>query len=91
MLTDLLWLQLAPTASAKIGWKYYLVFVCLTVVHTIYYWFRLPEVCCWISLMCFVVFFVGVFCCASVALFCSSCFVESANVVSLWDRQVALH
>ena len=44
MLTDLLWLQLAPTAQTTIGWKYYLVFLCLTAVHIVYFWFRLPEV-----------------------------------------------
>ena len=45
MLTDILWLQLAPTAQATIGWKYYLVFIGLTLVHLVYFWFRLPEVC----------------------------------------------
>lgn len=43
-LADLLWLQLAPTAQMKIGWKYYLVFICLGIVHIIYFYFRLPEV-----------------------------------------------
>lgn len=43
-LTDLLWLMLAPTASATIGWKYYIVFIALTLVHLVYFWFRLPEV-----------------------------------------------
>lgn len=41
---DILWLNLLPAATATIGWKYYLVFVCLTVVHSIYYCFYLPEV-----------------------------------------------
>lgn len=44
MLVNILWLQLAPTAQSTIGWKYYLVFIALTVVHIIYFWFRLPEV-----------------------------------------------
>ncbi|TVY36539.1 High-affinity glucose transporter [Lachnellula subtilissima] len=44
-LSDILWLNLLPTATATIGWKYYLVFVCLAVVHTIYLIFCLPEVC----------------------------------------------
>jgi hypothetical protein len=44
-LADILWLNLLPTATANIGWKYYLVFVCLAVVHTIYLVFKLPEVC----------------------------------------------
>lgn len=44
-LANILWLNLLPTATANIGWKYYLVFVCLAVVHTIYLIFYLPEVC----------------------------------------------
>lgn len=43
-LADTLWLQLASTAMATIGWKYYLVFLCLGVVHTIFLYFKLPEV-----------------------------------------------
>lgn len=43
-LADILWLNLLPTATATIGWKYYLIFVCLGVVHTIYLFFNLPEV-----------------------------------------------
>lgn len=43
-MADTLWLELASTAMATIGWKYYLVFLCLGVVHTIYLYFRLPEV-----------------------------------------------
>jgi hypothetical protein len=42
-LADTLWLQLSST-MATIGWKYYLVFLCLGVVHTIYLYFNLPEV-----------------------------------------------
>ncbi|KAK6368175.1 hypothetical protein LTS17_009916 [Exophiala oligosperma] len=42
-LADTLWLELASTAMATIGWKYYLMFLCLGVVHTIYLYFRLPE------------------------------------------------
>ncbi|KAK5459528.1 hypothetical protein LTS15_003656 [Exophiala xenobiotica] len=42
-LADTLWLQLASTAMTTIGWKYYLVFLCLGVVHTIYLYFNLPE------------------------------------------------
>ncbi|OQU97186.1 hypothetical protein CLAIMM_03160 [Cladophialophora immunda] len=42
-----LWLNLLPTATASIGWKYYLVFNCLTVVHTIYLFFYLPETAGW--------------------------------------------
>lgn len=43
-LADILWLNLLPTATASIGWKYYLVFVCLCVVHTIHIFFKLPDV-----------------------------------------------
>lgn len=43
-LADVLWLQLAPTAARTIGWRYYLVFIALGIVHTIYFWFWLPEV-----------------------------------------------
>jgi len=40
---DILWLELAPTAQASIGWKYYLVFMCLGIAHTIHLYFFLPE------------------------------------------------
>ncbi|OCT49367.1 Sugar transporter family protein [Cladophialophora carrionii] len=42
-LMDVLWLQLAPTAQASIGWKYYLVFVCLGLAHTVHIYFFLPD------------------------------------------------
>ncbi|EXJ91552.1 hypothetical protein A1O3_00100 [Capronia epimyces CBS 606.96] len=42
-LMDVLWLELAPTATATIGWKYYLVFICLGIAHTIHIYFFLPE------------------------------------------------
>ena len=45
-LVDCLWLDLQTTALAKIGWKYYLVFLCLGLVHTIHLYFYLPEVSC---------------------------------------------
>ncbi|KAI1624494.1 general substrate transporter [Exophiala viscosa] len=35
-LADTLWLELQPTAEGAIGWKYYLVFACLGMVHTIF-------------------------------------------------------
>jgi hypothetical protein len=44
-LTDVLWVDLAATAQASIGWKYYLVFLCLGTVHLIHLWYKLPEVC----------------------------------------------
>ena len=43
-LSDVLWLELEPTAQARIGWKYYLVFACLGLAHTVYLYFYLPEV-----------------------------------------------
>jgi predicted MFS family arabinose efflux permease len=43
-LSDVLWLELEPTAQAHIGWKYYLVFACLGLAHTVYLYFYLPEV-----------------------------------------------
>ncbi|KAL4808367.1 general substrate transporter [Aspergillus unguis] len=46
-LADILWLNLLPTATATIGWKYYLVFVCLAVVHTGYLFWALPETGGW--------------------------------------------
>ncbi|KAH8686244.1 general substrate transporter [Ilyonectria robusta] len=46
-LADILWLNLLPTATATIGWKYYLIFVCLAVVHTIHLFFNLPETGGW--------------------------------------------
>ncbi|KIM97589.1 hypothetical protein OIDMADRAFT_44281 [Oidiodendron maius Zn] len=42
-LTDVLWVDLAATAQATIGWKYYLVFLSLGIVHLIHLWFKLPE------------------------------------------------
>ncbi|KAK4888965.1 hypothetical protein LTR27_012186 [Elasticomyces elasticus] len=43
MLSALLWVAIAPVASATIGWKYYLVFICLTAAHMVHIWFQLPE------------------------------------------------
>lgn len=43
-LSDVLWLELEPTAQERIGWKYYLVFACLGLAHTVYLYFYLPEV-----------------------------------------------
>lgn len=45
-LADVLWLELTPTAQTAIGWHYYLVFICLGVVHTVHLYFSLPEVSC---------------------------------------------
>ncbi|CAK7205379.1 hypothetical protein SEUCBS139899_008149 [Sporothrix eucalyptigena] len=46
-LADILWLNLLPTATAAIGWKYYLVFVSLCVAHSIYMVVFLPNTSGW--------------------------------------------
>ncbi|KAH0830952.1 Sugar transporter family protein [Fonsecaea pedrosoi] len=42
-LTNIIWLQAAPTAFANIGWKYYLFFICITTVGTIIIWWTFPD------------------------------------------------
>jgi MFS family permease len=42
-LTDLVYLQVAQTAFESIGWKYWLVFIIVTFLGTIWAWFFLPE------------------------------------------------
>lgn len=42
-LVDILWLELAPTAFATIGWKYYLVFICLSVLGAAIIYFTFPD------------------------------------------------
>ena len=42
-LTDLVYLQATATAFANIGWHFYLVFICISFVGGIIYWFVLPE------------------------------------------------
>lgn len=42
-LVDILWLELAPTAFARIGWKYYLVFICLSVLGAAVIYFTFPD------------------------------------------------
>lgn len=44
-LTTIPYLSAAPTAFAAIGWKYYLVFICLTAMNIPIIWFCFPEVC----------------------------------------------
>lgn len=41
----IIFLQAAPTAFDAVGWKYYLVFVCITTVIFGIAWFWFPEVC----------------------------------------------
>lgn len=42
-LVDILWLELAPTAIGTIGWKYYLVFICLSVPGAFVIYFYFPD------------------------------------------------
>ncbi|CAG9967348.1 unnamed protein product [Clonostachys byssicola] len=42
-LTDLVYLEVSATAFADIGWKYYLVFIIVTILGTIVMYFSLPE------------------------------------------------
>lgn len=42
-LTDLVYLQATATAFASIGYKFYLVFIVITLVGGIIFWFLLPE------------------------------------------------
>lgn len=41
--TSQVYLEAAPTALAVIGWKYFLLFICLTFVNTIIVWKVFPE------------------------------------------------
>lgn len=40
---NILWLELAPTAFATIAWKYYLVFICLSLVGAAVIYFTFPD------------------------------------------------
>ncbi|GAB7356243.1 hypothetical protein MBLNU459_g7058t1 [Dothideomycetes sp. NU459] len=42
-LVDILWLELAPTAQAAIGWKYYLVFISLSVFGAMFMYTTFPN------------------------------------------------
>lgn len=42
-LVDILWLEIAPTAFATIGWKYYLVFICISVFSAAIIFFTFPN------------------------------------------------
>ena len=42
-LVDVLWLELAPTLFASIQWKYYLVFICLSVFSAATIYFLFPN------------------------------------------------
>lgn len=41
--TAILWLEIAPTAFSNIGWRYYLVFICLSVVGASAIFFVFPD------------------------------------------------
>ena len=43
-LSTLVYVEAAPTALANIKWKYYIVFVCLTFVNILIFYFWCPEV-----------------------------------------------
>jgi len=40
---NIFWLELAPTAFANIGWKYYLVFICLSIFGAAFIYFTFPD------------------------------------------------
>jgi hypothetical protein len=37
-------LEAAPTAFANVGWKYYILFILLTLINVLTIWFYFPEV-----------------------------------------------
>jgi predicted MFS family arabinose efflux permease len=43
-IATIVFLQSAPTAFANIGWKYYLVFICITATLFVVVWLYFPEV-----------------------------------------------
>jgi len=42
-LTDLVYLEAASTAFANIGWRFFLLFICITTVGFVVMWIYLPE------------------------------------------------
>lgn len=44
-IATILFLQAAPTAFDNVGWKYYLVFICITSIIFVVMWLVFPEVC----------------------------------------------
>jgi uncharacterized oligopeptide transporter (OPT) family protein len=42
-LSSLVYLEAAPTALAHISWKYYVVFLVLTLIHIFVVWWLFPE------------------------------------------------
>lgn len=45
-IATIIFLQVAPTAFDTIGWKYYLVFICITSILFVVVWLYFPEVRC---------------------------------------------
>lgn len=45
-LSTLVYVEAAPTALAKIKWRYYIIFVCLTAINIVIVHFWCPEVSC---------------------------------------------
>jgi hypothetical protein len=44
-LTTLIYIEAAPTALANIKWRYYIIFIILTLINIIVVYFWCPEVC----------------------------------------------
>lgn len=42
-LADIIWLQAAPTAFKSIGWRYYLFFIVITALGTVWVFFTFPD------------------------------------------------
>jgi MFS family permease len=42
-LVNILWLQVAPTAFANIGWKFYMVFICMSLLGAAIMYFTFPD------------------------------------------------
>lgn len=43
-MSTIVFLQVAPVAFAEAGWKYYLLFVCITTIMIVTIWLYFPEV-----------------------------------------------
>lgn len=44
LMSTIVFLQVAPIAFAQTGWKYYLLFVCITTIMMVTIWLYFPEV-----------------------------------------------
>ena len=45
-ISTLVYVEIAPTALARIGWRYYTIFICLTAINAVILYFWCPEVSC---------------------------------------------